>query len=300
MQQILVGYDGSDCANTAIELAGAIAAEAGAAVRLVCVVPDVRAIRSAWGALVVGPSHQIDRELVAQAQASLEAPKAHLEGLGVRCDGVAQRGRPPHVIAREASRSGADLIVVGSRGLGPIRSTLLGSVSQEVVDLAPCPVLVARTGRISRIVLGTDGSASAKEAERFLSTLPTARRVLVTVVSVAEVLRPIAIGITPTVYHEATAWQAEYEEEAKREHMTAAEEAAERLSTHGVQAVATVRAGDPAAELLAAASEVPADLIVVGSRGLTGLRRLAVGSVARRVVHHARASVLIVRARVAG
>ncbi len=295
MQQILVGYDGSDCANTATELAGIIAAEVDTAVRLVCVIPDVRAKRSAWGALIVGPSHQIDRDLVAQAQTTLEAPKAHLEGLGVRSDGVVQRGRPAQVIAREASRRAASLVVVGSRGLGPIRSTLLGSVSQEVVDLAPCPVLVARTGRISRIILGTDGSAGAEEAERFLATLPTARHVPVTVVSVAEVLRPLAIGITPTVYHEAMAWQAEYEAEARREHTRAAEEATERLAKHGIHAKAAVRVGDPAGELLAAAAEVSADLIVVGSRGLTGLRRLALGSVARRVVQHAEASALIVR-----
>lgn len=296
MRQILVGYDGSDCATTATELAGAIAADAGAAVRLVCVVPDVRAMRSAWGSLVVGSSRAIDHDLVSRAQASLEAPKANLESMGVRCEGVVQRGRISQAIAKEASRSAADLVVVGSRGLGPIRSTVLGSVSQEVLDVAPCPVLVARTGSISRIILGTDGSASSEEAERFLCTLPAAHRVPVTVIGVAEVLRPVAIGVMPTVYHDAVAWQAEYEAEARREYTRAAEVAAGRMSTHGVRAVAAVRSGDPAGELLAAASEVSADLIVVGSRGLTGLRRLALGSVARRVVHHAKASVLIVRA----
>jgi nucleotide-binding universal stress UspA family protein len=198
------------------------------------------------------------------------------------------------MLVGQASVAGAGLVVVGSRGLGPIASTVLGSVSQEVIDLAPCPVLVARSSRITRTVAGTDGSACAEAAERFYTSLPIARSVPVTMVSVAEVLGPLAPGIAPTMTGATAAAQAEAAE-ARQAQLRIAEEARERLRRAGLDAAACVRDGDPAAELLAEAAETAADLIVVGSRGRTGLARLALGSVARRVLHHASASVLIVR-----
>lgn len=294
MNGILIGYDGSDGANTAVELVGTLASASGTPVLLVTVVPDIRAMRLAWGALVLGSAADIDRDLTAQAEATLAPPLARLRTLGVQCDSLVGRGRAPQVIAEEASRVGAGMVVVGSRGLGPIRSTVLGSVSQEVVDLARCPVLVARGPRIARIILGTDGSPSAEAAERLLASLPIAGRVPVKVVSVAEVLRTLASGIAPTLYAEAVSWQAEYEAEAARQHLRVAEGAAERLRASGIESEASVRTGDPAAELVAVA-DASTDLIIVGTRGMTGMKRLALGSVARRVLHHAKASVLVAK-----
>lgn len=297
MNGILVGFDGSDDANKAVELVGALASASDVPVLLLTVVPDIRAMRSAWGALVLDSVADIDRDLTAQAEVTLAPPLARLRKLGVQCDSIVGRGRAPQVIAEEASRVGARMVVVGSRGLGPIRSTVLGSVSQEVVDLARCPVLVARGPRIARIILGTDGSPSAEAAERVLASLPIAGRVPVKVVSVAEVLRPLAIGIAPTMYADALAWQAEYEAEAARQHLQIAEDAAERLRASGVEAQASVRTGDPAVELLTVA-DASTDLIIVGTRGQTGMKRLVLGSVARRVLNHAEASVLVTRLRV--
>lgn len=297
MNRILVGFDGSDDANTAVELVGTLASASDTPVLMVTVVPDIRAIRSAWGALVLDSAAAIDRDLTAQAEVTLAAPLARLRGLGVPCDSLVGRGRAPQVIVEEASRVAAGLVVVGSRGLGPIRSSVLGSVSQEIVDLARCPVLVARGSRIARIVLGTDGSPSAEAAERVLTSLPIAGQVPVNVVSVAEVIRPLAIGIAPTLYADAFAWQGEYEAEAARQHLQIAEDAAERLRASGVEAQASVRTGDPAVELLTVA-DASTDLIIVGTRGQTGMKRLVLGSVARRVLHHAEASVLVTRLRV--
>ena len=292
MNTILVGYDGSEHANAAVELAGTLASGPDTSVILVTVLPDIRAIRSAWGSLVLRSVPDIERDLVAQAEASLAAPLARLEALGVQADSLVTHGRAPQVIAAEASRIEAAMVVVGSRGLGPIRSAALGSVSQEVIDLARRPVLIARGPRIARIVFGTDGSPSAEAAERVLASLPIGGRIPVEVLSVAEVLRPITIGIAPTMYAEALAWQGEYEAAAREQHLRIATDAAERLKAAGIAAKASVRTGDPAAELMAVAT-ASTDLIVVGTRGLTGLKRLALGSVARRVLHHAKASVLV-------
>jgi nucleotide-binding universal stress UspA family protein len=299
MKTVVIGYDGSTCADTAIELVGSLAWGRETSVSLIAVVPDVRAIRSAWGAAIVGTSAQIDEQLTLQAKELLETPAARLRARGLACEPVVGRGRVPQAITELAKRVEADLIVVGSRGRGPIRSTVLGSVSQEVVDLAPSPVLVVRAPVVTSIVFGTDGSPCAQAAEQTLAALPFASGVAVRVVSVAEILRPLAIGIAPTVYHDALRWQSEYEAEALRVHQEIAEQAAGRLRAHGIVAASEARTGDPAAELLTAAAQAGADLIIVGSRGRTGLTRLVLGSVARRVVQHAKASVLITADRAA-
>lgn len=65
---------------------------------------------------------------------------------------------------------GADLLVVGARGLGPVRRLLLGSVSQQCLHHATCPVAIVRDGvdqndvRVARIVVGVDGSENARHA----------------------------------------------------------------------------------------------------------------------------------------
>jgi nucleotide-binding universal stress UspA family protein len=83
--------------------------------------------------------------------------------------------------------------------------------------------------------------------------------------------------------------------DAKAEHERIAEDAAARLKAAGRSAEAEMRVGDAAAEVIAAADQQGADLVVLGSRGRTGVARLLLGSVARNVLWGTSASVLIVR-----
>jgi nucleotide-binding universal stress UspA family protein len=82
-------------------------------------------------------------------------------------------------------------------------------------------------------------------------------------------------------------------------HRVIAEEMATRLTRAGWLARPVVRRGDPAHEIEALAAELDADLIVTGSRGLSGLQRLLLGSVAHHVLLHSRSSVLVMRGHVA-
>ena len=81
--------------------------------------------------------------------------------------------------------------------------------------------------------------------------------------------------------------------EARAEHARIAEETTARLRAHGRHVEATMRTGDAAAEIITAA-DVGADLVVIGSRGRTGLARAFLGSVARNVLQGSTASVLVV------
>ena len=205
-------------------------------------------------------------------------------------------GLPAEEIAARARAIEADLIVVGSRGRGPLATSILGSVSAGVIDRAPCPVLVARRGEVKRIVLADDGSVGAATAAALLDEWPIFSEASLQVVSVVDVGRPLsATGEAPMVFAAGERLYAEsLEEERERARGTVAARA-KALKLRPQRIKTSVREGDAADEIVGAARDFAADLIVVGSRGQTGLARFFAGSVARRVLLGAKCSVLIAR-----
>lgn len=205
-------------------------------------------------------------------------------------------GRPASAIVSEAEQLGSDLVVIGSHNHGALASLTLGSVSAEVVDRAPCPVLVARRSTLGRIVLGHDGSPGARQAEELVAAWPFLAREQVRVVSVSRLLPPWYVtanaGMGPVVDGEFL--QQLLDAEQAETHRLATEVAA-RLTTRGIAASAQVPLGTPADGLLEAITATKAALVVVGSRGNTGLTRVLLGSVARSILFQAPCSVLIVR-----
>jgi nucleotide-binding universal stress UspA family protein len=115
------------------------------------------------------------------------------------------------------------------------------------------------------------------------------------VVSVADVVVPWTSGIAPTMYTQVLDAYAADLRQAKMDHERLTAEAAARLREAGRVVDAEMRAGDAAGEIIALAEQQGADLIVLGSRGRTGLTRVLLGSVARNVLSGSTASVLIVR-----
>ena len=133
----------------------------------------------------------------------------------------------------------------------------------------------------SSIVVGTDGSQTAREAVRQATRLAATIGARIELVSA---YRPVPDTIPEgwTVNPRAEV------EEALRE--TAAE-----IAAAGVEVTTYARQGDPAAALLDVAEERRADLIVVGNKGMSGADRFLLGSVPNKVSHHAPCSVLIIR-----
>lgn len=201
-------------------------------------------------------------------------------------------GRAADVIVAEAERFAAELVVVGNRGRGGIASMLLGSVSAEVIDRAPCPVLVARGGTLSRILLADDGSESAAVGAQVIADLPVLRALPVRVVSVTDFPFPYPADVDPSAVAAARNYQ-ELLPRLRSEHERIARERAISLASMGIAATWETREGDAAAEIIRAAEKDSSDLIVIGSRGQTGLTRFVIGSVARAVLFHAPCSVLV-------
>lgn len=299
--RILLAVDGSISSDRARDLVSKLPLPEGSQLRLVAVdhhPTDLLGL--SWVSVDPAGSGAPARETEAQAASrhlreALSRAEILLERPGITVESLLLRGRAATAIVDESVAFGADLVVVGSRGHGAIASMLLGSTAAEVVDHAPCPVLVARAGDVGSIAFADDGSPAARQAEAFLSTWPIFAGRRVDVVTVAEVHLPVAIGLIPAVDGAVVESYADSAEALREERRRLVQEAALRLIEAGHDASATVLEGQPAPEILRFSADRSVGLLVLGTRGHTGLTRMMLGSVARNVLLHSRCSVLIVR-----
>jgi nucleotide-binding universal stress UspA family protein len=142
------------------------------------------------------------------------------------------------------------------------------------------------------IVVGTDGSDTAKEAVRQAAELAKAVGASVLLVSAYEPVPESRLRHERTDVPADVSWMVNPREDVQ----SVLDAEADRIRQAGVSDVETyAREGDPADAILDVAEEKGADLIVVGNKGMTGAKRFLLGSVPNKVSHHAPCAVLIVR-----
>lgn len=202
---------------------------------------------------------------------------------------------PAPAILDYASENDIDVIVMGTHGRRGVRHLLMGSVAEEVVRLASCPVLTVREMKgeggvrsIEKILVPTDFSKHAELAVDYAKALaePLGAR-LVLVHAVEEVIYPEFY--MPVVAEDS----AEQLQARAEEHL---QKTIARIESPGVEASIEVRRGRPALEIAEFAETEDADLIVMASHGLTGLRHFLLGSVTEQVIRRAPCPVLTVKA----
>jgi nucleotide-binding universal stress UspA family protein len=287
--RILIGVDGSQAAAVACEFVASRTWPAGTRVTLLGVVVPVLDFVGAPPRLSGDPESATGPGALGQV---LDERADALRRAGLGVETVVETGHPEQCLIARAAEMAADLIVVGSRGLGPVASAIRGSVSVHLVDHAGCPVLVVRSPEATRMLLATDGSESSLRIPRILAAWGNAFRGLpVEILSVA----PRDAFVTP--------WGAGYDADGPRSedfnlHRRIAEYVADEMMELGWHTAATAATGDPSDEIVAAERSWGADLVVTGSRGISTLRRLVAGSVAHDVLLHARSSVLVMRGQV--
>lgn len=292
----LVATDGSPAAGVAIDLVAGVGWPSGTTIQVVeAIESPVSSFGRPWAPISMTHATSLDTRLRQAALATLEEARTRLSGPGLEVVTAVIPGRAATAIIDAAVAMPADLIVMGTRGHGRIESMLVGSVSAEVIDNAPVPVLLARERTISRVVLAWDGSSCARVAAEAVRTWPLFADCAVHVVSVADMGVPWWAGLPVMGASDATDMYIETTGEVRRIHEAYANEMAAELRAADIDATAELRTGDAATEILASARETNADIIVLGTRGRTGLTRLMLGSVARNVVHHAPCSVLVAR-----
>jgi nucleotide-binding universal stress UspA family protein len=187
-------------------------------------------------------------------------------------------GSPVEVIVSMAQEQKADLIVMGARGLGPVKERLLGSVSHRILTLAPCATLIVNgpVKAMKQILLPLQGLSDAEAAIRFLQLKPFHEAIDLTLLTVLPSTGPP----WPSDAAAAAASTEKLEEQAAY-----IDGVAERLRAIGYQAHGVAVVGTPSSMILQQATTLRSDLILMGTRGRQGITRFVLGSVSHDVLH---------------
>lgn len=198
-----------------------------------------------------------------------------------------QVGSPAEVIVTTAEEQKVDVIVMGARGLGPVKERLVGSVSHRVLTQAHCAKLIVNgpLRALRQILLPLQGPYDADEAVRFLQTKPFHEPVDITILTVLPTTRP------PWPVDSRTAEK--LEEHALASAHDFVEDVATRLRTLGYQAKVLAALGTPASTIQREAEKIKPDLILMGSRGRQGIARFILGSVSHATLHQASCPLLV-------
>ncbi len=152
-KKILVPVDGSDQSVQAAKVAVNVADKHGGCVNLLYVIRPYAFEYSRVDTGINPPVPELPGGASNVGQQILEKIQQEIEPSGIEITTELNQGNPAEVICEKAQAGNYDLIVMGSRGLGGLRSSLLGSVSNQVSHLASCPVLLTRLGKEEHKIL---------------------------------------------------------------------------------------------------------------------------------------------------
>ena len=276
MNEFVVGVDGSEHGRMALRWASAVGAAAGVPVRAV---QSWMHPRSAM--LPIAPVPLPAEEMEEQGREALTAIVTDTLGSSDAVTTEVLPGSPAGALLQTVTPE--SVLVLGSRGLGGFAGLLLGSVSQECVEYASCPVVVVRTDRPlgsgDVILVGKDGSEGARRALAWAHALAA------------------ATGAQARAVH---AWRATDAERPPRAGERLRSQAADAAQGWTQQVADEIESdemeGDPRDVLVSAADRSAAALTVVGRRGAGGLRSMRLGSAANHLVRHSTTNVAVVPA----
>ena len=222
-----------------------------------------------------------------------------LRGSGLEVTATVKEGPAADVIAETAEEQPAPMITMATHGRSGVGRWLLGSVTEKVVQVSASPLLLVRSATeinltrgplIARVVLALDGSQLADLAIAHAAAIGRELRVPVTVLQVVRYTDAVEDA---RVSAEDDAGKTEAS--GVQQYL---EETAHRLRADGVAEVKTqvITRFDAAEGILLGGGNSPDTLVVMTSRGLSGIKRWALGSVTSRVVSHGEGPVLVIRA----
>jgi nucleotide-binding universal stress UspA family protein len=314
IMKLLIAYDGSACADAALDdLSHAgLPAEGEALVMTVAEVwlppPPPSAFEIVEMARDPKGSRGLERRYMAGSQAVVDA-----DNLATKAAERFQSNFPRWKVTHEsawgsatyelfstAENFNADLILVGSHGRSALGRFFLGSISQWLLNEACCSVRIAR-GKVDepdfpvRLVVGVDGSENANLAVEHVAARNWPAKSEVRVLTVAQPLEPTLVGeLVPAIKRSVAQCNQEEREDSRR----LVDRLAKLLREKGLRAEGVVKTGDPKRVVVEYAEDWRADCIFIGATGLSNrIERFLLGSTAGAVASREHCSVEIVRKR---
>ncbi|MEK6777195.1 MAG: universal stress protein [bacterium] len=269
LDKILLVTDGFEFSEGAIREAINFAGKCGSRLYAVMVVETNPEYESMAPQLV-------ERAIEEGARRHLDSVKARSREQGLACETIIVQGDEPYqLIVDEAARRGVDMIIIGRRGRKGLTKLLVGEVAEKVIGHAPCKVLVVpRAARIEykNLLVATDGSIHSNAA-------------------LTE-----AIAIAKRCGSHLIALSAMRDESEREEAENFANKAVELAQKEGVSAEAVTPIGRSFNAIVETAGGRGVDLIVMGTYGKTGVKKLLMGSSTEKVIGNAGCAVLVVKA----
>lgn len=283
IRTIVAATDFSFSAHRAARRAGAIAKAHDAALHLLHVIDS----SSAVALLRRRTALDVEQPLRLEAARALDSLADDVvAGGGVVRDRLLREGRAMDEILAAAASS--DLMVLGPRGVNPLRDFFLGSTAERMVRMIECPMLVVKQDPqipYENVFVPVDFSDYSGPALRFASALaPGATLHVFHALDPALDARLRSAGVAD---QEITAWRGELEREAN------ASIAELTAGLHG-QVTRTVEAGDARVQITERAAASQCTLIVMGKQGRSWLSEHILGGVTRQVLERAACDVVVV------
>jgi nucleotide-binding universal stress UspA family protein len=275
--KILVCTDGSPDSEGAITAALQLAKATGSMVVFLEVIFYLAGYELQSPDTLAPPMVNLELMQVQEAAAKerLETWRAEAAREGVTLEPRVRTGSSAYEgILEEAGETQPDLIIMGRHGYTGLTRLLMGSVTARVIGHSSCHVLVAPRGvplSFERLLIASDGSPFSEAAWNEALSLAKAMGSALIGVAVATSERDIPTATEAVRHLEAAA------------------------SQQGIALDTMIPVGRPEEGIVKAAEFKQASLIIVGSHGRTGLKRLLMGSVAERVIGHAKCPVLVVK-----
>ena len=288
---ILLAVDASPHSKHAVQMVKHLSGDVNLSILYVV---DVPALKHAYLSSACSESdfEGYRKEMAHLSQHVLHETRDELLSFARKIQLIADNGDPAECIIQTAEEHQADLILLGNRGMTESSGFLLGGVSQKVATYAPCSVLVCKEAVpvLEHMLLAVDGSDASKHAAQFLVKFPF-KGPLRLMIEMVWAPPPSSLLVSVS----KSSFVAPKTSSARGKGEAFLREVAEPFQKGPYEVKLEWKCGDPPLAILESAKQQEVQMIVVGARGFTGIKRFLLGSVSQKVLEHSPCSVLIVR-----
>ena len=295
LMKIIVACDGSQQSKKAIELLKQLPIP-DAQFQLINVAPVIEYDPEVIAKEAKEKIEAYNTDMLQKAKELLDDAKKLVEPDSKACEAKLIEGSPAEVLIEESKD--ADLIVMGSRGLNPIKKIFLGSVSDALLRHAECSVLLYKeakegeaVGDPLKVVVGYDDTPNSREACEFLKKFAPNQLNSVDLLAVMQTHFYYGMNYSSTILE---TWPKQ--KQVLEESLEAMKRELEnQKASKNVGVTLKLDSYDVAHEINDFAKEANAGLILVGSKGKNLIDRVFIGSVSNKLAHHGELPLLVVR-----